>query len=217
MAVATSLRRSGEIQRLGDEVKCTELERAHGGFHVAVRGDHGDRHARRILLNPFHQIQPVAVRQPHVREAQIEPLGLEQSLCRADRSGDREAQGPSARRVMDSSSQMIRLVIDDEYGRFRHGCIVASAVDPLALSLPALRIAEHDPENAAAADPRLVQQNGAVQLAEFAGDEQAEAGTALSAGEKRLEDAIGRLRLDPGAAVGDLEIRAIARVQPAQA
>ena len=49
------------------------------------------------------------------------------------------------------------------------------------LFFPALRIAEHDPEDAAVAAARLVQQNGAVQLAELARDEQPEARAALAA------------------------------------
>jgi hypothetical protein len=39
------------------------------------------------------------------------------------------------------------------------------------LFFPALRITEHDPEDAAIAAARLVQQNGAVELAQFARDE----------------------------------------------
>ena len=39
------------------------------------------------------------------------------------------------------------------------------------LLLPALRIAEFDPEYAAVAAARLIEQNGTVELAHFAGDE----------------------------------------------
>ena len=85
MAVATSLRKPGKIQRLGNEVKCAKFERANGGFHVAVGGDHGDGHARRIIAASIHEIQAVAIGQLHVGQAQVESLGLEQALRRARR------------------------------------------------------------------------------------------------------------------------------------
>ncbi len=51
-------------------------------------------------------------------------------------------------------------------------------------------------KHAAIAAARLVQQNGAVQLAQFARDEQPKSGAALAARKKRLENAVDRLRLD---------------------
>src|SRR5882724_5094754 len=85
-----------------------------------------------------------------------------------------------------------------------------------SLFLPALGIAEHDPEDAATAAARFVEQNSAVELAQLAGDEQPETGAALAAGEKRLEYAIHRLRFDSGAAVGDFQKRSVAWIQAAE-
>jgi hypothetical protein len=80
MAVATNLRNPARSKGLETKSKAPSFERAHRGFHVAVGGDHGDRHAGRVLLNPFDQIQAVAVGQLHVGQAQVEPLGLEHAL-----------------------------------------------------------------------------------------------------------------------------------------
>ena len=73
-----------EIERLGDEIEGAELERAHRGFDVAVRGDDGAGNAGAVRAHPLEQIEAVAIGQPHVGEAQIEVLRLEQ-LFRASR------------------------------------------------------------------------------------------------------------------------------------
>jgi hypothetical protein len=122
----------GQIQRLGDEIEGAELEGAHRGFHVAVRRDHRDRNARGILLDPLHQIQSVAVRQPHVGQTQIEPLGLEQPLRGADRAGNARGEVHPLQRDGQELAN-IRLVIDDQYGRFRHVGIVASEATRCAM------------------------------------------------------------------------------------
>ena len=75
------------------------------------------------------------------------------------------------------------------------------------LFLPALRIAEHNPKNAAIAVARLVQQYGAVQLAQFARNEKPKSRAAFSAGKERLENTIDGLRLDPGSAIRDFQDR----------
>src|SRR5262245_25543100 len=56
---------------------------------------------------------------------------------------------------------------------------------------PALRVGEHDAEDAAAAGARLVHEQSAVALREFAGDEEAESRAARARREERLEDAVG--------------------------
>jgi hypothetical protein len=45
-----------------------------------VSGNHRYWNARRVLLHPFDQLQAITVGQLHVGQAQIEALGLEQSL-----------------------------------------------------------------------------------------------------------------------------------------
>src|SRR5579859_400834 len=82
--------------------------------------------------------------------------------------------------------------------------------------LPALRVAEHDPEDAAAAAARFVQQDGAIQLAQFTRDEQPESRAALGTREEGLEDPIDRMGFDPSSVIRDLEVRPIAGVEPIQ-
>ena len=79
-AVATMRRRDAEIERLRNEIERAELEGAHRGFDIAMRGDHGARNARAVRPHPFEQIESITVGQPHVRQAQIERVGLEQFL-----------------------------------------------------------------------------------------------------------------------------------------
>ena len=70
-----------EVERLRDEIERAELQRAHRGLDVAVRGDDGAGHAGAVRRHPFEQVEAVAVRQAHVGQAQVEALGLEQLLC----------------------------------------------------------------------------------------------------------------------------------------
>ena len=196
MAVATSLRRFARSSGLDTKSNAPSLSArtAVSMLPCAVITATGTLGG--ILLHPFDQIQAIAVRQLHVGQAQIEPLGLEQPLRRADRAGNARGEVHALQGDRQELAN-IRLVIDDQYGRFRHVGIVASATRLAALCLPALRIAEDHSENAAAADAGLIQQDGAVQLAQLAGDEESEPGAALAPGKKRLEDAIGGLRLYP--------------------
>src|SRR5271165_2035364 len=55
-----------------------------------------------------------------------------------------------------------------------------------------------------------------VQLAQLAGNEKTKSGAALPTGKKRLENPIDRMRLDAGAAIGDVKKRPVARVHPAE-
>src|SRR5262249_27101956 len=53
---ADELAQHREVERLGDEVECAQLQGAHGGLDIAVRGDDGDRYAGAVLLNPADQV-----------------------------------------------------------------------------------------------------------------------------------------------------------------
>ena len=81
-----------DVERLGDEIEGAELERAHRGLDVAVRGDDGHRRLRLVRLDPLDDVQAVAVRQLHVGEAQIE------RAARAARAWPRRWCRPSSRR-----------------------------------------------------------------------------------------------------------------------
>ena len=69
-----------EVERLRDEVERAGLQRADGRFDAAVRGDHRDRRAGHLALNPLDELEPVAVGQAHVGQAQIERLLAERLL-----------------------------------------------------------------------------------------------------------------------------------------
>src|SRR6185503_9742716 len=83
--------------------------------------------------------------------------------------------------------------------------------------LPALRIREHDPEDAPAAGARLVDEQCAVALGKLAGDEKAETRAARARGEEWLEDAVADGRVDARAAIQHLEERSVAAREPANA
>src|SRR4029077_20801411 len=74
-----------------------------------------------------------------------------------------------------------------------------------AFHRPALRIREHDAEDAAAAGARLVTQRRAVALAELARNEEPETGAAACRRHEGLEDALAERLVDARPAVGDLE------------
>ena len=108
-----------EIQRLRDEIERAELERAHRGLDVAVRGDHGAGNAGAVRAHPLEQIEAVAVGQPHVGEAQIEALRLEQLLRARDVARRLRGELHARQRQRDELDQ-IGLIIDDQYQRWRH-------------------------------------------------------------------------------------------------
>src|SRR5579883_1260632 len=84
------------------------------------------------------------------------------------------------------------------------------------LDLPASRVCEYQPKNAAAAVTRLIEQRGAIGLGQLPRQEEPEAGP-LTAAEERLEDAVHVLPRHPGAPVGHLEERTPVRGQAAAA
>src|SRR5580692_8712741 len=55
-----------------------------------------------------------------------------------------------------------------------------------------------------------------VQLAQFASDEQPKSGAALTTRKERLKNTVDRMRLDPGAAIGDIKKWPIARIHAAE-
>ncbi len=107
------------VERLGDEIEGAELERAHRGLDVAVRGDHRDRRLRLVRLDPLDDVQAVAVRQPHVGEAQVEGAGAQLARGRADGVGRGHVEIHALQRDAEELAD-VRLVVDDERARFGH-------------------------------------------------------------------------------------------------
>ncbi len=194
-----------EVQRLGDEIEGAELEGAHRRFDVAVRGDHGAGHAGRVRAHPFDQVEAITVRQPHVGEAQVEALRLEQLLGGRDvtrRLGGELHARQGERHQLDE----IGFIIDDQDQRWRH-----------VHSHPAFGIPEDEAEQAAAAGTRLIEERGAVGLRQFARQEQAQSRAAFVAGEEGLEDALAMLRRNARTAIGHFQEGARRGGQPADA
>ena len=125
------LAQTRKIQRLGDEIECAQFQRAHGGLHVAMGGDHRDRNAGGVLLHPFHQFQA------RRRRATACPSGIRSnrsvlsSRCAAPI--EPATRGARSHPLQGDREELanIRLVIDDEYGRSRHFSIVASHTDSM--------------------------------------------------------------------------------------
>ena len=185
-----------DVERLGNEIERAELQRAHSGFDVAVRSDDRHRRLRLVRLDPLDDVQAVAVGQPHVGQAQIEGVAAQLARGRTDGVGGGHVEIHSLERDPQQLAN-VRLVVHDERARFRH------------CDFPALRIGEHEAKNTTTPAAGLIDQRGAIALRELPGDEQSEAGAALRAGEKRLEDALGIRRRDARAAVQDLQHRPV--------
>src|SRR5690606_14613879 len=114
------LSQRADVERLRNEIECTELERSYRRFDVAMRGDDGDRRVRFVILNPLDEREAVAVRQAHVGEAQIEVCRTELANRARQRIRDDHIEIHSLQRDLQELSN-VRLVVDDE-GAGRHGC-----------------------------------------------------------------------------------------------
>ena len=58
-----------DLASVSATIEGADLQGAHRGFDIAVRGDHGHRSRGAIGLDPCHQVQSIAIRQPHVGQA----------------------------------------------------------------------------------------------------------------------------------------------------
>jgi hypothetical protein len=72
-----------------------------------------------VLLDPADEVQAVAVRQPHVRQAKVEVTALQQLLRRAD-IRSRSRVHAHAREREAHELEQVRFVVDDEYGGSGH-------------------------------------------------------------------------------------------------
>ena len=81
-----------EIQGLGDEIKSTHFERAHGGLHVAMGGDHGDGYAGEYCCIHLTRSSPSPSGSCMSVRHRSKLLGLEHALCRGDAVGGARTQ-----------------------------------------------------------------------------------------------------------------------------
>ena len=108
-----------EIDRLGNEIKGSRLQRLDRGFHVTVRGDDGGGYVGVVLLDVAYQVDAVAVRQAHIRKAKIEPVFFQQLA----RIGEIERRPGIDIHLREGELQQfadIGLVINNQCGLPRH-------------------------------------------------------------------------------------------------
>ncbi len=108
-----------QVHRLGDEVEGARLERLDGGAHVAVGGDHGDGHARMILVHVPDEFDAVAVGQAHVGEAQAEGRRLRRRVGLAEIRHRRGVDVHALQRDLDQLAD-VGLVVDDQCAGTAH-------------------------------------------------------------------------------------------------
>ena len=108
-----------ELDGLADEVERARLQRCNGRVDAAVGGDHGDRNAGVVLLNVLDQADTVAVRQFHVREAEIGIVLLEGGVGFGEVSRGTGFQAHPAEGDIQQLPD-IRLVVDNQYGFCTH-------------------------------------------------------------------------------------------------
>ena len=175
---AHELAQHAQIERLGDEIEGAQLERAHGGFNIAVRRDDGDRQVGAVLLDPGDEIEAVAVGKAHVGETQIELLVLQQAARGGDIGRGARVEIHAAQREADELEQ-VGLVIDDQHdGPYARNLRARSCHCHHESGLPPPWVREHQTENTPASVPWLVQQSSAIGLRELPREEQPEAGAA---------------------------------------
>lgn len=102
-----------EVDRFGEEVEGTGLERLDRGVQAAVRGDHGHRGLWMALLDVLDQIEAAAVRQAHVGEAQVERLAGQQLAGFLDVAGAAGVQLHAAESDFQQFAD-IRFIVDDQ-------------------------------------------------------------------------------------------------------
>ena len=106
-----------DVHRLADEVERAGFQRFHRQVHAAERGDHGHRRLRVLARDLGHQLDAVAVGQPHVGQAQVVRVAGQQFARFGQVGGGADAQ-PHAAQGENKQFADVTLVIDDQ-GTFR--------------------------------------------------------------------------------------------------
>ena len=129
----------GQVERLGDEVECAELQCADGGLDAAMGRDHGDRGPGHLALQPLDELEAVAVRQPHVGQAEVERLLVERQF----RARDVEARAGRDVHALEGDRQELAdmgFVVDDKGNGFHKdssfGCQRFGSANTMRNALP---------------------------------------------------------------------------------
>ena len=100
--------------RLREVVERAGLERGDRVLGAAVGGDHGDRDVEPLLVDVLDDAQALAVGQPHVGEAQVERLLVEEADRLGDRLRSRRVEPHPRERELEQLEE-VGLVVDDEH------------------------------------------------------------------------------------------------------
>ena len=184
-----------ERQRLRHVIERARLQCRNRVLGAAVRRDHRDRKVGAMRADVAHQLEAVAVRQPHVGEAEVEALALEKAGRLGDRSG---ALDPEAHADQGQLQQLadVGFVVDHEHRGLRC-CAAFRPVHPRtpcqvirkSRACPAVDVVEDRP----------------VRRAQLASDVEAEAGARAVGREERLEQLALQVLCHAGAVVDDVQ------------
>jgi hypothetical protein len=103
-----------QLDRLGYVVERARLQGRHGVLGAAVRGDDCHREVRMMLGDVLQHSQAVAVREPHVGQAQVVVVAREQ-LERLRRARGAVRIEPHARERHPQELTDVGLVVDDQH------------------------------------------------------------------------------------------------------
>ncbi len=110
-----------DVHRLADEVEGTGLQRFHSQVHAAERGDHRHRRARVVLGDLADQLDTVAIRKPHVGDAQIVRIAGQQLAGFGQVGGGTDAQAHAAKGQYQQFADVAFIVDDEGAAGFVHG------------------------------------------------------------------------------------------------
>ncbi|MCY1399741.1 hypothetical protein D9M71_148040 [compost metagenome] len=125
---ADQFAQTAEVDRFGHEIEGAGFQGVDGGVQAAEGGDHGHRHLRVALLDMLDQLQPGAVGQAHVGQAQVEWLAREVFAGFLDVAGAAGIQLHAAKGDLQQLAD-IRFIVDDQ------GFLAAHAFGFFQLSL----------------------------------------------------------------------------------
>jgi hypothetical protein len=118
-----------ERDGLREVIERAGFERGNRVLRAAERSDHGDWNVESLLIDVLDHTQAFAVGQPHVGEAQIERLLVEQTDRLADTLRARRVEPHSRQRELEQLEQ-VRLVVDDEHFGLSTGSAAHAFVAP---------------------------------------------------------------------------------------
>src|SRR5205807_2326726 len=110
-----------ETDRLGNVVEGARLERGDRVLGAAMSGDHSHRQVGAEPGDMAHQLEPLAVREPHVSEAEVVAIALQPLLRLGDRAHALHAEPHLDQRQLEQLANVGLVVDDQDIGAARRG------------------------------------------------------------------------------------------------